>query len=173
MTNPIVLRKRKYDGTIRSVWPGDLVDSRGEDWLITFHDARLHHSQPPLAESAAFAIHTIGLRHPLTVLHRFDPLGRFLGARCDAALPAAIAGRTIDFVDLDLDVIVNPDGTHFVRDLDDFRARAVELGYPAHVRRTAWMGILLALRAVRRRQFPFDGSIEAILGRVLAARGPL
>ncbi|WP_322796894.1 DUF402 domain-containing protein [Tepidiforma sp.] len=173
MTNPIVLRKRKYGGAIRSVWPGDLVDSRGEDWLITFHDAALHHRQPPPAEPAAFAIHAVGLRHPLTVLHRFDPLGRFLGAQCDAALPATITGRTIDFVDLDLDVIVHPDGTHIVRDRDDFEARAIELGYPPHVRRAAWVGILHALRAVRRCQFPFDGSIEAVLGRVLAARGPL
>ncbi len=173
--NPVLVRKLKYDGTLRSEWPGDLVDARGDDWLVVLHDRERHQKSPPSPRDpdAAFAIHVIGLAAPLTTLHLFDELGRFIEAKCDAALPARLLGRTIDFVDLDLDVIVLPGGRHDLRDRDVFQARARELGYPPAVRRAAWCGILRALRAVRRGRFPFDGSIEAILGRELAARGPL
>ncbi len=174
MSNPVLVRKLKYDGSVRSAWPGDLIDARGDDWLIVFHDPERHQKEPPEpGEPRGFGIHTIGLREPLTVLHWFDELGRFLEAKCDAALPAALAGRTIDFVDLDLDVIVLPGGHHYIRDLDVFEARAAAMGYPHEVRRAAWCGILHALRMVRRGRFPFDGTPEALLGRELAARGPL
>jgi len=174
VANPVVVRKLKYDGTLRSTWPGDLVDARGDDWLIVFHDSERHPKDPPdPGAPPGFGIHIVGLREPLTILFRFDPLGRFVEARCDAALPATLRGRTIDFVDLDLDVIVLPGGTHFVRDRADFEARARAMAYPPDVRRAAWCGILHALRRIRRGRFPFDGTREAILGRELAARGPL
>jgi protein associated with RNAse G/E len=172
--NPVVVRKLKFDGSVRYTWQGDLVDARGDDWLIVFHDSAHHAKDPPTPDvPPGFGIHTIGLRQPLTVLHWFDELGRFVDAKCDAALPARLAGRTIDFVDLDLDLVVLPDGHHYLRDRDVFEARGREMGYPDAVRRTAWWAILQALRMVRRRRFPFDGSPEALLGRELAARGPL
>lgn len=174
MPNPVVVRKLKYGGAVRYEWEGDLVDARGDDWLIVLHDSERHRKLPPAADEApGFGVHCIGLTAPLTVLLWFDPLGRFVDAKCDAALPARLSGRTIDFVDLDLDVVVIPGGHHHVRDRDVFEARAAELGYPPDVRRAAWCGILRALRVVRRGRFPFDGSAEAILGRELAARGPL
>ncbi len=174
MPNPVLVRKRKYDGTIRYEWPGDLVDAIGDDWLIVLHDTTRHQKTPPApAESPGFGLHTIGLRGPLTVLHWFDELGRLVDAKCDAALPAQRSGRLIDFIDLDLDLVVLPGGHHYVRDRDVFEARARALAYPPAVRRAAWCGILRALRAVRRGRFPFDGTPEAILGRELAARGPL
>ncbi|GIW13419.1 MAG: hypothetical protein KatS3mg062_0858 [Tepidiforma sp.] len=174
MPNPVTVRKLKYDGTVRYSWPGDLIDARGQEWLIVLHDSERHSKSPPAPVTAAgFGIHTIGLRQPLTILHAFDPLGNFLEAKCDAALPAALRGRTIDFVDLDLDVVVVPGGDHYVRDLDVFQERAAAMHYPPDVRRAAWRGILHALRAIRRRRFPFDGTLEALLGRELAARGPL
>lgn len=174
MPNPIVVRKRKYDGTTRYEWPGDLIHAVGDDWLVVLHDSARHRKDPPSPfETAGFGIHSIGLRSPLTVLHWFDELGRLVDAKCDAALPAELNGRTIDFVDLDLDVIVLPGGHHYIRDRDVFEERARALSYPPDVRRAAWCGILRALRAVRRSRFPFDGTPEALLGRELAARGPL
>ncbi|WP_322817452.1 DUF402 domain-containing protein [Tepidiforma sp.] len=173
MPNPVLVRKRKYDRSVRSTWPGDLVDAH-DDWLIVLHDSQHHPKDPPDPASApGYGIHTIGLREPLTVLHCFDALGHFIEAKCDAALPATISGRTIDFVDLDLDVVLLPEGTHHIRDREIFEQRARTMAYPPEVRRAAWCGILHALRRIRRRRFPFDGTPETILGRELASRGPL
>ena len=93
--------------------------------------------------------------------------------QCDAGLPGRITGRAIEFTDLDLDVMVNPDGTYYVRDLEDFEARSVAMGYSEEAKQAAWKGVALALLLVKRRRYPFDGSAGALLGRALAARGPV
>ncbi|MFN0147452.1 MAG: DUF402 domain-containing protein, partial [Dehalococcoidia bacterium] len=100
-------------------------------------------------------------------------LGRFLQAHADAALPARLRGREIDFVDLDMDVIVAADLSCSVRDEEEFEAHRVSMHYPEHVVRAAREGIQLATAAVEARAWPLDGSADLLLGRLMAAEGPL
>src|SRR3972149_5126029 len=75
------------------------------------------------------------------------------GGGGDAGLPARITGRVIEFTDLDLDVMVNPNGSYYVRDLEDFDARSTAMGYSDDARQAAWKGIALALLLVTRKRF--------------------
>ena len=69
-----------------------------------------------------------------------------------------------------------PGFTHYVRDQQVFAERAVSMGYTPEAQRSAHLGILRALRLVRRRQFPFDGHAERLAQSTLsgaAARNSL
>ena len=126
-------------------------------------EASPHVQGCPGGGEPAHLLHYIGLVGPVTVLFSFSLEGQFLDAKCDAALPATMAGDAIDFVDLDLDVIVLPGGQHYVRDQKVFAERRQTMGYSSEAQRTAHLGILHALRMVRRRAFPFDGHAEALV----------
>jgi protein associated with RNAse G/E len=168
MRNPVETRKLKFDGSAKPSWHGDLVDAVEDRWLVVFFE------RPPYAirgEAVVFALQFYGMRQPLSVLVCFDAAGRAMEWQCDAGLPARIMGRVIEFIDLDLDVMVNPDGTYYVRDLEDFEARSTAMGYSEEARQAAWKGVALALLLVKRRRYPFDGSAEALLGRCWRRRG--
>lgn len=170
MPNPVVVVKRKVDGSIRSTWEGDLVDA-SDTTVTVFHDADLHtkSTRGTPAPYEGYALHVISLTEPLTVLFTFDSLGAIVDAKCDAALPGVLYRREVSFVDLDLDLMVLPDGRQTLRDLEKLR----EGPYTPAQRATAWRGIRLARERIAAGAFPFDGSIPVLLGRTLAARGPL
>lgn len=169
MTQAAVVRKLKFDGSVRYEWDGEVVEEL-PGWVVVLHDHARHEkrdSKPVAGESTAgFGLHYVGLVEPVTVLFWFDAAGRFIDAKCDAALPATKAGATIDFVDLDLDVVVRPGFQHYIRDQDVFAERSVSMGYSEEAKRTAHLGILHTLRMVRRHQFPFDGHADRLIAQL-------
>lgn len=170
MRNPVETRKLKFDGSTKPSWHGDLVDAVEDRWLVVFFEAPAYGIR---GEAVAYALQFYGMRQPLSILVCFDGAGNVMEWQCDAGLPARISGRVIEFTDLDLDVMVNPDGTYYVRDVEDFEARSAAIGYTEEARQAAWKGVALALLLVKRKRYPFDESAEALLGRVLAAQGPV
>ena len=170
MANPVRTLKRKFDGSEKPAWDGDLVEATG-DWLAVFYEW-----PPPwkgMPDETRFAIRYFGTTAPLSILVAFDERGSGLGYQCDAGLPATLEGRTLAFVDLELDVIAEPDLSYFVRDEDEFQANRERWGYPDDVVAAAWEGVALAERMLQSREYPFDGSAERLLGMCLASAGPL
>lgn len=170
MANPVRTVKRKYDGSEKPAWDGDLVEATDE-WLAVFYEW-----PPPwkgMPEETRFAIRYFGTTIPLSVLVAFDERGSILQYQCDAGLPATIEGRTVAFVDLELDVIAAPDLSYFIRDEDEFAANGARWGYPEDVTAAAREGVALAEGFLASRAYPFDGSASRLLGVCLASAGPL
>lgn len=173
MTSELLVRKLKFGGRVKYEWPGDLIEER-DDWLVVHHDSARHQkrsfTEAPEEGAAAHFLHYVGLGGPLTLIFAYTLEGEFLDAKCDAALPAVREGQRADFVDLDLDVVVLPGFQHFVKDQDVFAERSLSMGYSEDAKRAAHLGILHALRLVRRRQFPFDGHAGDVMRRIVGGK---
>lgn len=143
---PVPIAVRKYDGhrrfvvetTALAVRPGLLV-ARGE--------------------AGRRFITAGGTRHLPTVTLEYFPAGRgynilshydatsgaLLYHFCNVLTGATWDGTTLAYIDLDLDLRVEPTGRATVEDVGDFRRNARRRCYPAPIRR----GALAALREVR------------------------
>lgn len=161
----------KFDGSTKGPWNGDLVDMVGQRWLVVYYEP------PPQATSGgvepAYGLRYHGMDCPLSILVYFDEVGQVLEYHCDAALPATISGRDIEFVDLDLDVIAGPSLEAWERDHEQFATNRVSMRYSDEAVQAAEAGMDLAHELIRTRATPFDGHAEGLLGRVLAAQGPV
>jgi len=168
----VIVRKLKFDGSVKYTWPGDLVDSP-PGWAIVHHDPERHRKvgEETGDGEPAHLLHYIGLEGPLSLLFAYSLDGGFLEAKCDAALPGHREGELIEFVDLDLDVVVLPGGQHYVRDQEVFTERCVSMGYSEEAKRAAHLGILHGLRMVRRGAFPFNGHADAVVRGLLSGTG--
>ncbi len=171
MRNRVASHKVKFDGTRKAPWHGDLVDVHPDGWLVVFYE------QPPQRTSSgglpAYGLRYHGTEGPVSILVYFDARGEVLEYHCDAALPATISGRDIEFIDLDLDLMVSPGFECYERDHGDFEKNRAAMGYPAEAIEAAQAGIRRARALVAKRATPFDGHPAAVLGRVLAAQGPV
>jgi protein associated with RNAse G/E len=147
------------------------VEAIGERWLVAYHPEPHHVTAD--GTDVAQCLRYYGMDCPLSVLVSFDALGNVLEYQCDASLPATIEGRQISFVDLDLDVMAGRDLKYYIRDEDTFAGHTKSMAYPPKVIAAARAGVALAIELIEARQLPFDGSAERLLGRVLAADGPL
>ena len=170
MRNPVETYKRKFDGSVKGPWRGDLVAETEDGWLVVFYEQPPHQVR---GEPVVYALQYFHPERPLVVLVNFDERGDILEYQCDASLPATLQGRRIDYVDLDLDLMVTADGSAYERDQDDFARNRSAMGYSPEAVDAAHRGIALARDLFTRRAVPFDGSAGELLGRSIAARGPL
>jgi protein associated with RNAse G/E len=88
---------------------------------------------------------------------RFGDRGRqFQNFYCNVSMPPSFDGRVLNYVDLDIDVLVKPDFTYQVLDREDFEDNALRYGYPVEVREQAHGALAELIRLIETRSFPFD-----------------
>lgn len=171
---PVVVRKRKHDGSVRTEWEGELVGTAGHRWLVVHHEAGRHRRRHALRgetkDVPAHALHWLGRDVPLVILCSHDAAGRLLGAKCDAALPAVEVAGAVDFVDLDVDLAVDETGAVTLKDEAVYARNAELLGYDATIDAAVAAGLALARELVARGAAPFDGSGERLLAGLIGAR---
>jgi protein associated with RNAse G/E len=85
-----------------------------------------------------------------------DPAGAFQNFYCNVGLPPSFDGCVLSYVDLDIDVLVKPDFSYQVLDLDDFEENARRYDYPVDVRESAHEALAELIELIETRSFPFD-----------------
>lgn len=174
---PVVVRKRKHDGSVRLEWEGELVARGGDRWLVIHHEAGRHHRRHAIrgetVELPAHALHWLGRDVPLSILCSHDVEGRLVEAKCDAALPAVETPDGVDFVDLDVDLVVDAGGGTTIKDEAVYERNAALLGYDASTDAAVAAGIALARALLGRGAAPFDGSGERLLARLMRTVTPV
>ena len=75
---------------------------------------------------------------------------------CNVTTPAQYDGETVRYSDLDLDVLVFPDGSLKVVDEDEFLEHSVLMGYPPDVIEQSRRAVDELIALARGAQFPFD-----------------
>ena len=169
----VIVCKQKYDARVTSKWEGRLLIlpmlSSASSWRVVLHHPEFHQQikKGSVKKTSSLFLQCLSTKRPLMVLLEYSMDGTFLGAKCDAALPATQTGRIIQFCDLDLDLMVKPDFSSSVRDRKDFQKNSQKMRYPSSVISKAHQGIKLAQTLLTTRQFPFDARFVPVLKPVL------
>ena len=71
-------------------------------------------------------------------------------------MPPVIEDAVIDFVDLDIDVVVWPDMKYDVLDRDDFKRNSEKYGYPDDVFGSVEAAVSELVGMIEGGEFPFD-----------------
>lgn len=74
---------------------------------------------------------------------------------CNINTPPKLENGVLSYIDLDIDVLVQPDFTYQVLDVDEFEQNALIFGYPNEVRRDVQSAIAEVTSLIEARQFPF------------------
>ncbi len=75
---------------------------------------------------------------------------------CNINQPPSFDGRVLSYIDLDIDVLVAPDFTYRILDLDDFEENAQRYGYPDEVQANARRALTELIELIEARAFPFN-----------------
>ena len=78
---------------------------------------------------------------------------------CNISQPAQLGADTLSFIDLDIDVLVAPDFSYRVLDLDEFEEHAARYGYAPDLRARAHAALAELIALIERREFPFAGEL--------------
>ena len=153
----IFVHSCKHDGRVNRRWPARV--SRREGALVVLDAIFGEEVRHPLIGTIEAGTHSVEFFWTdrwYSVFRFQTPDGRLLRFYCNINTPARLADGVLSFVDLDVDVLVNPDYSFTVLDEDEFELHAELYAYPKdyrfHVRRA--LGELLQL--IDAREFPFN-----------------
>ena len=85
-----------------------------------------------------------------------EPTGELRSYYCNVNVPPAFDGQVLSYVDLDIDILVEPDLSYRVVDLDDFEQNAARFGYSEDVQTKARLAIEKLVELIEARAFPFS-----------------
>jgi protein associated with RNAse G/E len=152
----ITVRVLKYDGAEYRRWNARLARQEGSLMVL---DAEFEFDvQHHLLGDIPHGTRTIEYYW----LDRWYNVFRFLKADgstrlyyCNVNMPPKLEGDALTYIDLDIDILVQPDLSYQVLDLAEFSANARRYGYSKETKRQADVAVAELISMIETRQFPF------------------
>jgi protein associated with RNAse G/E len=131
----ITVNSRNYDGTLKRSWDCELIERRGS-LLVLFgeFESDVDHADLGRIEKGTISYEYYWLDRWYNIFRFHDPSGTLRNFYCNISLPPQFSGEVLDYVDLDIDVLVWPDLTYAVLDQEDYVAAAIAFDYPTYVK---------------------------------------
>lgn len=150
-SNAIRVRVLKYDGTEHRSWRAHVSGQTGPLLIVdAVFNEEIEHDLIGIIASGTVSTEYYWLDRWYNVFRFSD---RYY---CNVSMPPSFDGNVLSYVDLDIDVLVKPDFSYQVLDLDDFEDNARALNYPLEVRENAHAALAELIGLIEARSFPFD-----------------
>jgi protein associated with RNAse G/E len=155
----ILVRAYKYDGSEHRRWPAQVIKQEGS---LVVLDARFPnevvHDQLGTIACGTHSLEYYWLDRWYNVFRFAQPNGELRNYYCNVNVPPTFDGEILSYVDLDLDILVEPDFSYRLLDQDDFETNVQRYGYSAEVQNNARRAVDELVRMIQRRDFPFDSA---------------
>lgn len=151
----ITVNSRKFDGTIRRTWRCELIEQR-DSLLICVGEFDTEVQHPDLGRIAKGTIsyEYFWLDRWYNIFRFHEPSGELRNFYGNIAMPPRFDGSVIDYVDLDIDILVQPASDPVVLDIEDYEANSIEFQYPDSVRSKVDESLEELLEVFKQRAMP-------------------
>ena len=154
---PIVVSVLKYDGREHRRWPARIAKTIGPLLILdAVFDEEIEHDLLGTISSGTISTEYYWLDRWYNVFRFSDPDQNLKQFYCNINVPPQFDGRVLSYIDLDIDVLVEPDLTYKILDEDDFEQNAVHYAYPEEVQANARRALAELVAVIESRSFPFD-----------------
>jgi len=153
----IVVSVLKYDGREHRRWPARVAKT--EDTLLVLDavfDEEIEHDLLGTIASGTISTEYYWLDRWYNVFRFSDPDRELKNFYCNVNTPPEFDGRVLSYIDLDIDVLVAPDLTYKILDVDDFEENARRYGYPEQIQTNARRALSQLTGLIETKSFPFN-----------------
>jgi protein associated with RNAse G/E len=153
---PIIVRVLKYDGAEYRRWNARVAQHEGSLLVLeaAFEFDVQHHLLGDIQRGTR-TIEYYWLDRWYNVFQFFEADGSTRLYYCNVNMPPALAEGVLSYVDLDIDVLVQPDLSYEVVDLDEFEQNAAAFGYPPETVTATHAAVRELVNLIETPHFPF------------------
>jgi protein associated with RNAse G/E len=156
-SDAITVSVHKYDGTEHRRWPARVAKTVGPLLILdAVFDEEIQHDLLGTIASGTISTEYYWLDRWYNVFRFSDPDQKLKSFYCNINVPPRFDGRVLSYIDLDIDVLVEPDLTYKILDEDDFEENAQRYPYPEDVQAQARVALAELIGLVESRSFPFN-----------------
>jgi len=158
MTRRVVtVNSRNFDGSIRRRWKADLVRfDKPLVELVGVFDVDVDHTDLGLIKRGTVSYEYYWLDRWYNVFRFHEPTGEFRNYYCNVNMPPEFANDVLDYVDLDIDILVDERGSISILDMEEFEANSRRFSFPLTVISSAKRAVDELITLIEQREFPFD-----------------
>ena len=153
----IQINSRKFDGSLHRSWQVKLLERTNS--LLTFvgvFEEQIEHPLLGVIKHGTVSYEFYWLNRGYNIFRFHEPAGDLRNFYCNLILPPVFESNILDYVDLDIDVVVWKDFSHQVLDADEFKTNAKIFGYPETLRTDVNKNLEEIMTKIKRKSFPFD-----------------
>jgi protein associated with RNAse G/E len=153
----ITVQVLKYDGAPHRRWRAHLKERRGELLILdAAFEEEVNHSQLGLIRRGTVSIEYYWLDRWYNVFRFLEPDGSVRNFYCNVNMPPSLDQNLLSYVDLDMDIVVAPDLSYEILDMEEFSVNAERYGYTQEVLSKARVALDELQTLISTRAFPFD-----------------
>src|SRR6266849_1365697 len=153
---PITVRVLKHDGTEYRRWKASLAQQEGSLLVLDAEfEYDVQHQLLGEIKRGTRTIEYYWLDRWYNIFRFLDDKGQTRLFYCNVNMPPTCQGNKLSYMDLDIDILVQPDLSYQVLDQDEFEKHAELFGYDDDTRRQAHSAVDELIAMIQERQFPF------------------
>jgi protein associated with RNAse G/E len=157
VANPkIIINSRKFDGKIHRSWKADFIEQR--DSLLIFvgtFEEQIRHSKLGVIRPGTVSYEYYWLDRWYNVFKFHEPEGELRNYYCNLNMPPQFENGVLDYVDLEIDVLISNDFRVEVLDREEFEENSKLFGYSDELIAKTFNTLDELLKMIEMRSFPF------------------
>lgn len=153
----VIINVLKYDGSEHRRWPARIAKTVGPLLILdAVFDEEIKHDLLGTIAAGTISTEYYWLDRWYNIFRFSGPDQKLKNFYCNINVPPRFDGRVLSYIDLDIDVLVEPDLTYKILDEDDFEQNAKRYPYPVEVQANARAALADLIGLIESRSFPFD-----------------
>jgi protein associated with RNAse G/E len=153
----VTINSRKFDGTIHKTWMAQLIEQNNS--LLIFvgeFEKEINHKDLGVIGRGTVSYEFYWLDRWFNIFRFHEPDGSLRNFYCNINFPPIFKDKVLDYVDLDIDVLVWKDFSIQILDTDEFAENSKKYNYSLEIINKANESLEKILDLIEKRDFPFD-----------------
>ena len=153
----VTVNSREYDLTIRRSWTARLLENHGDLLvLVGEFDRAVDHTDLGHIAAGTISYEYYWLDRWYNVFKFHEPGGSLRNWYCNVSMPPTFADGVLDYVDLDIDILIWPGKEPIILDEEEFIENANRFSYSPDLIKNAASALEELKNIIRNREFPFS-----------------
>ena len=153
----ITVKSRKFDGAINRSWQCELVEESQELLLLVGKfDKEVKHQHLGVIRRDTISYEFYWFNRWYNIFRFHEPDGSFRNFYCNVNLPPKFEQGILDYIDLDVDILVWKDFSYQILDIDEFEENAKKFSFTDELRVNVQKTLSVIISKIENRFYPFD-----------------
>lgn len=153
----ITINSRKFDQSLRRSWQCELIEETDDFYLFLGEfDSEVVHKELGVIRPGTVSYEYYWKNEYYNVFCFHEPDGNFRNFYCNINMPPILQNNTLDYIDLDIDIVVWKDFSIEILDVDEYEENKEKYLYPENLQQIVSDSVESLLAKIKHREFPFD-----------------
>ena len=156
-TQKVIINSRKFDSKVHRSWKAELLEKR--DTLLIFvgeFEEEIRHPKLGVIRPGTISYEYYWLDRWFNVFKFHEPEGDLRNFYCNLNMPPKFENNVLDYIDLEIDVLVSKDFDVEILDREEFEEHSKLYGYTDELIAKTFQTLDELLKLIEIRAFPFS-----------------